>query len=301
MPCTSPRDCWPAPAGARSRRPVHSPQQSYPGAKPFSLPCGQCISCRLSKAQDWATRVMNETRLHDDNWFITATYSDAFLPSDGSLNEDHHTLFMKKLRHMAEPNRIRFLMCGEYGEEFGRPHFHYIVHGLPLPDLRHHSGTDNHELGVSKQLEEVWGMGHIPVARVTHESAAYVASYTLKRVTGERAENYIRPHPLTGQPFRVRPEFARMSRRPGLGAGWLDQWGRTDLSGDFQIVAGQRKPIPRYYVSKLAPEQQGAYTARRQERAMRPNVAEDSTERRLIERHESARLKALRRKRDGGG
>lgn len=248
---------------------------------------------------------MHETKLHAWNFFITCTYDDQHLPADGSLSYEHHTNFMKRLRHHAAPAKVRFLMCGEYGEDTGRPHLHYIAHGLPLTDLKIQSGRgqNQHTLHTSKQLEEIWGMGFCPVAQVTHETASYVASYTLKRKTGEAAENYIRPHPLTGEPFKVLPEFSRMSRRPGLGAEWLERYGSTDLSGDHLVILGRtgarKVPIPRYYLSKLSPEQLGGIKARQQNRAEQPQSVADHTEARLLTRNKSAAIKAARRKRNG--
>ena len=42
--------------------------------------------------------------------------------------------FMKRLRKRFKGKRIRFYMCGEYGEQFDRPHFHACIFGVDFPD-----------------------------------------------------------------------------------------------------------------------------------------------------------------------
>ena len=51
----------------------------------LTLPCGNCIGCRLERSRQWAVRCMHEASLYEDNCFLTLTYSPEFLPSDGSL------------------------------------------------------------------------------------------------------------------------------------------------------------------------------------------------------------------------
>ena len=44
--------------------------------RPFELPCGQCIGCRLERSRQWAMRCVHEASMHQDNCFITLTYND---------------------------------------------------------------------------------------------------------------------------------------------------------------------------------------------------------------------------------
>ena len=55
----------------------------------ITLPCGQCIGCRLEYSRQWAIRCMHEASMYDDNCFITLTYDNDHLPSDGSLHKSH--------------------------------------------------------------------------------------------------------------------------------------------------------------------------------------------------------------------
>lgn len=58
------------------------------------VPCGQCMGCRLDKANDWAIRCVHEAKLHLQNCFITLTYKPECLPPDSSLHRDHLQLFL---------------------------------------------------------------------------------------------------------------------------------------------------------------------------------------------------------------
>ena len=53
----------------------------------LTLPCGNCIGCRLERSRQWAVRCMHEASLYEDNCFLTLTYSPEFLPSDGSFEK----------------------------------------------------------------------------------------------------------------------------------------------------------------------------------------------------------------------
>lgn len=185
--------------------------------------------------------------------FLTLTYSEENLPEDGSLNPDDHTEFVNKLRlHLwrKKPRRkFRYYMCGEYGEQLSRPHFHYLIFGYDFPDKtfwKEHRGSIYYR---SEELEKLWPYGHSTIGHVTVESAAYCARYVLKKWTGEKAV----PHYVNEHGVMLHPEFCRMSRRPGIGAAWFKKYGVTDVydSGDFVVINGKKYSTPRYYDSLL--------------------------------------------------
>ena len=77
------------------------------------LPCGQCIGCRIDYSRTWAIRCLHESKLHDENSFLTLTYDDDHLPSDLSLDKTHFQKFMKRLRSRFPDRVIRYYHCGE--------------------------------------------------------------------------------------------------------------------------------------------------------------------------------------------
>ena len=101
---------------------------------PVEIRCGQCVGCRLDRSREWAIRCVHEAALYDDNCFVTLTYNDENLPDPPSLVVRDCQLFMKKLRRRYEPKKIRFFLCGEYGEMNRRPHYHAILFNHDFED-----------------------------------------------------------------------------------------------------------------------------------------------------------------------
>ena len=99
----------------------------------LQLPCGQCVGCRLERSRQWVVRCIHEASLYENNCFLTLTYSDDCLPNGNDLIYRHFQLFMKRLRKRFGSN-IRFYMCGEYGDLFGRPHYHACLFNFDAPD-----------------------------------------------------------------------------------------------------------------------------------------------------------------------
>ena len=99
----------------------------------IKLPCGQCVGCRLERSRQWAVRCMHEASLYKRNCFITLTYSNEYLPPNMSLVKSDFQKFMKRLRKRCGSS-VRYYYCGEYGENFGRPHYHAILFGFDFKD-----------------------------------------------------------------------------------------------------------------------------------------------------------------------
>lgn len=302
MVCTAPISAWPASPDAQDRRIVFSSFRSYQGARAKLVPCGQCMSCRLTKAQNWATRIHHEASLYDDNAFITLTYSDENLPADGSVSQDEFILFMRRL--IEHYGSTRYFACGEYGGKTLRPHYHAILFGLGFPDRYLWKQTPQGDLLFrSPTLERIWSKGHCLIGAVTLTSAEYVARYTIKKVNGDRRENYLYRgaiNPVTGEmPWLVADEFLSMSRKPGIGAAWLEKFHRDVFPSDFIVINGRKRAVPPFYSRKLGELEKLRILSERKKSARRH--AENNTDRRLMVRTELRILKAERLKRDFSG
>lgn len=210
--------------------------------KALSLPCGRCIGCRLERARQWAVRIMHESKMHDENSFLTLTYEVE--PKNGSLVVEDCQYFMKRLRLKLLPKRIRFFLCGEYGENFERPHYHAIIFGHNFPDKFPCADGRRSEfqLYTSPFLEEVWGHGRCWIGEVAFDSASYVANYATKKITGEKAASHYGAR---------KPEFLLMSRRPGIGRSWYQEFAGDVFPSDEVIVNGVASRPPRYYDQRL--------------------------------------------------
>lgn len=163
MMCYKPIDGWYSrevnPSGKRSI--VFDRNQAYDTGHQLQVPCGKCIGCRLERSRQWAIRCMHEASLYEDNCFITLTYNDDHLPSNGSLDKTHFQKFLKRLRKSIYPQKLRYYHCGEYGDEGGRPHYHAIIFGWSPSDKVLISTEDKQGITchryLSESLTQIWG------------------------------------------------------------------------------------------------------------------------------------------------
>jgi heat shock protein HspQ len=261
MPCYSPLKGFRSLDGVEKGgkpRIVFNPLKAINSTQPISIPCGQCIGCRIRKVEDWGTRIAHEAQMHSANSFLTLTYAPENMPWNGSVSKREAQLFMKRLRKEIEV-KIRFYTCGEYGEKSGHPHYHSIIFGYDFTaDRVFHKFTDRGDpLYTSAQLEKVWPYGHALIGDVTPASGAYVAGYVTKKIGGEpAAEHYRRVHPFKDAIFDVEPEFALQSRKPGLGLTWFEKFKTDAFPSDFIVIDGKERAVPRYYTLKLQQEDQ---------------------------------------------
>lgn len=247
MPCFSPITAYFAKekndSGKRSL--IFNKTSSHSGL-PVQIPCGQCTGCKLEKSRQWAMRCVHESQCHEENTFLTLTYDDYNLPEGESLDPTHLQLFHKRLHNNLLRSRkkgIRYYACGEYGETTQRPHYHTLIFGYNFPDLEYYKQSPSGEpLYTSKKLSALWRYGDHIIGAVTFESAAYVARYVTKKITGEPAENHYQGRT---------PEFGVMSRRPGIGLNWFNQYRKQTYDHDSVVLRGKEMPPPKYYDKKL--------------------------------------------------
>jgi len=226
----------------------------------LELPCGQCVGCRLERSRQWAMRCLHEASLHQDNSFITLTYSDSNLPRGGSLDYSDFQNFMKRLRKRVG-TKVRFYCGGEYGQEQMRPHFHACLFGYDFPDKVYYKKTESGEsIYTSKLLESLWPLGLSSIGNVTFQSAAYIARYCVQKVTGDLAEAHYRVVTEDGEIIDRVPEFNHMSLKPGIGKPWLEKF-RTDVfPRDYVVVNGVKTKPPKYYDRLFEKEDPGSFS-----------------------------------------
>lgn len=168
----------------------------------FRRRCGNCETCRMRYRAEWSARILLEAHCHDASSFITLTYAKETYPHDGSLRKRDLQLFFKRLRRnldrLNEGRSVRYFACGEYGDRTQRAHYHCVLFGLEAG------------IGLEKLIESSWGNGWITVAPLSAQRSSYVARYTTKKLRG-------------GVPPGRAPEFALMSRRPGLGMQFVER------------------------------------------------------------------------------
>lgn len=206
--------------------------------------CGQCLPCRINKRREWTSRILLESYCHPVNAFVTLTYAD---PAPENVMVSELQKFMRKLRRSYGP--VRFFGVGEYGDRTGRAHYHLALFGFDLTrvDLLEQAWTDDE--GKSK--------GMIHVGELNAHTARYIGGYVSKKWTRKTDFNEDK---LAGRA----PEFARMSLKPGIGAGFADATAKQlmtergsvalaaldDVPGTVR-VEGKQMPIGRYLRQRM--------------------------------------------------
>jgi hypothetical protein len=188
---------------------------------------------------------MHEAQMHENNSFITLTYNEENLPSGGSLVKSDYQNFMKRLRKSIAPKLVRYYHCGEYGENLGRPHYHALLFGHDFEDKKYFSGKKESAVYTSNELSKLWPFGFAVSGSVTFESAAYVARYVMKKVTGKMAQDHY---------GSLLPEYTTMSRRPGIAKAWYEKYKTDVYPHDRIIVRGNPTRPPRFYDNILGVE-----------------------------------------------
>ena len=204
---------------------------------------------------------------------------------------------MKRLRKEAKVP-IRFFVCGEYGEQLSRPHYHACLFGYDFPDKKPVSYLSARPSWRSKVLDRLWPHGFCHLGNLNARSAAYAARYVLKKVCGRAAPEFYRRVDSDGVVHELLPEFARMSLRPGLGALWYDKFRGDVHTFDYCVSDGSRFAVPKYYDRLLERSEPDRLCALKEDREIRslPFRPEGTPERLLVrETVETARIAQLKR------
>lgn len=308
-----------------------NPQDSYRDL-PMSVPCGQCIGCKLDRSKSWAVRCVHEASLYTHNCFITLTYADDPL----SLNVKHFQKFMKRLRRRFPGRTIRFFHCGEYGTvcywcgmsemickqkgcgkfraTLGRPHYHACLFNFAFTSdivgeddamyLHRIDPVTKSRLYRSNLLERIWSHGFSTIGEVNFESAAYVARYVVKKFTNTDCSRVSHHYGLfdhdTGCLVVERsPEYVTMSRNPGIAFDWFKKYYKDVYPHDYVVIRdGIKVKPPKYYDTKydiVDPDALADIKSVRE--ASFEKRKEDNTEKRLKEKEiwQKGKLKHLGR------
>ena len=241
MPCRNP---WIKQPGGTSIANFVFSKEMKDAVTPF--PCGNCMPCRINRSREWTHRILLEAKTHDENSFLTLTYTDEKLTRDDNfiaqVDADDLTKFLKKMRkHFGE---FRYFAVGEYGTDFGRPHWHLMLFGV--------AWTQKNE----NLIEKIWGMGWASLGDVNETTARYITGYCLKKLTQEGDEKL----------YGKRPEIMRSSRgtrtngKGGLGREAVREIAERIKSVDHYVprvireirCEGRLYPLGRYLTRKLA-------------------------------------------------
>lgn len=222
-------------------------QEPYTG---LQVPCGYCILCREEQARQTAVRIYHEALSHEQNSFVTLSYTDAHMPEHGSLRYEDLVKFHKRLRKAL--GGLRHYSVGEYGDKSMRPHYHACIFGHAFMEdairIR-----DEPPLWTSPMLERMWGLGNVAVGALNFETAKYTASYVTKKLRSQ--QRYVRIDETSGELIAVQQPRAFMS--DNLGKDWWINWNQQLRDHDHVIINGTPQKPPKAYdrwLGEIAPK-----------------------------------------------
>ena len=224
---------------------------------PVEIPCGRCIHCRLANSRGKTIRLVHELQYHDTACFLTLTYDDDNIPigpkgvptlTRGQKGDV--TLFLKRLRHFLPNYELKYFNCGEYGDRTARPHHHIVLYGYDFIEDRQLVQSSPMKLYSSNFLDSVWQKGGCRIGTVTWDSASYVASYCVKKLTGEMAKEAYDDNDII-------PPY--MTSSLAIGKQWILDWIDDVYPRDRIFVRGHASKPPRYYDDVLKSERPDLY------------------------------------------
>ncbi|AXL15111.1 replication initiator protein [Microviridae sp.] len=238
--------------------------------------CGQCLPCTINKRRTWTHRMMLEMQTSKTASFLTLTYDDENLPEGhhdpktgelyaiNSLNPAHTKKFIDNLRtqyRRLTGNTIRYYLCGEYGEQTGRPHYHLALFGYP-PCIGNGAKVINKKFipcncPNCSLLSKIWKKGNIFLGNLEQKSAQYVAKYVTKKLTTTNCRCKGETHHPSCPNVQLKgryPEYSRQSRNRGIGYDAAVKFGKkiakfvksdADIP-PYLIHNGKKWPLGRY-------------------------------------------------------
>jgi len=226
----------------------------------IEVPCGRCTACRVNYGLNWSIRVKHELEMHDFALWVCLTYNDVHLSLQNleydngcknSLERRELQLFLKNFRRDIEPLKVRFFACGEYGDEFNRPHYHIIIFGI---SPEHPYFKDKYKFYQNGQWKgwridnlPSWPHGFVEIDKDTAgvNAARYVAKYMLKKYKGKDSVQHYAE-------LGIKPEFIAMSLKPGIGATGIDKHAKYYRDNKKCNLGGRSYNMSRYMVKRVS-------------------------------------------------
>lgn len=181
------------------------------------VPCGRCLHCKMTKKNEWLTRMYLQSLYSKYTYFVTLTYDVEMMTNEQlmdthaivhncnykhdnmlrplTLCKRHHQLFFKRLRKYYKQRNIDFscqyFIVGEYGDTYGAPHYHMALWSNielfnPLTDVI----NEDHHLSHTTSLYKSWNMGIVSAELLNGEildnlgninkSFGYISKYIQK-------------------------------------------------------------------------------------------------------------------------
>lgn len=174
----------------------------------ITVPCGKCEVCYSNNRSQWSIRLAIHASYCDRMpMFICLTYDNAHLRYYDPQMKNFHSVqemeetpelykycspslcredvskFMKEYKrlHGLTNDKFTYFGCGEYGDSFGRPHYHLLFFG---DDELYDLYFKDEKLAVER-LQSVWKKGFVSIGIAKWSGIHYVTKYILKEDLNE--------------------------------------------------------------------------------------------------------------------
>ncbi len=149
------------------RHPIPIKDHKFGGLLAYAR-CNRCVNCILRRKALWTGRNILEWLDHGQTGaFITLTYSDEHV---GSHSYKDIQSYLRNLRHLQ---KLRFYCAPDYGDQFGRFHWHLLLHNAEYENEKFHDAA-----------QKFWSYGHVHLEPIIPERISYTCGYVAKKLTG---------------------------------------------------------------------------------------------------------------------
>lgn len=215
--------------------------------------CGRCIPCHLNYCNQWQLRFSIHATHNPIFRCVTLTYDNNHLPYVTANNEKrymtlvkaHASNFFKTLRnkhikrHGKQAPKITYMIAGEYGDKFKRPHYHAIIF-----------------MAETQDIIDAWPHGEVFFGQSNIQATCnYALKYTLKSRTWKSQKNYSYERPFVNFSKGIGEDLiARYVTRSRIVNGkhetyiektYIKQLPEVIDIGHTQVL------LPRYYADKI--------------------------------------------------
>ena len=217
------------------------------------VPCGQCSACHCLKQNAYVNRCQFETMCYDSKpLFITLTYDDVHIPcvitdDDAvvyTLKVRDIQLFFKRFRQnikrqLGIDNKIRYSVCGEYGKNTHRPHYHAIIWNLPVDSNKDY-------LKLLDCVERSWHNGFVTGRVISPEKdGSKTFRYTCKYM--QKKQRHCFPDYVYDLPEFKDSFHCSSKSHGGIGAHFIDRYKIGKLTKDMKFLNKFTQSVDNFY------------------------------------------------------
>lgn len=159
--------------------PAYDPVSLRKFRRQIEVDCGRCLNCLIKKQMSLQflcnRELIDVYRSGRGASFVTLTYDDQHLPvtSNGhvTLRKADVQKWLKNIRRQMDYHNeaipFKVVYCGEYGDQFQRPHYHIMFIGLS-------------DAVVAKYSRKLWKHGLTDIGPLAQGGLRYILKYMTK-------------------------------------------------------------------------------------------------------------------------